>query len=780
MEVCRQEFTEGILERIRLKVETEHDLSRFSLSRQVCEWLDWRRPDGTLKDMSCRVALLRMHRKGIIPLPEPRSEPVMALRKMGETKLPMDAEEPIPICCELSELGKVEVVQVGSRYSKASHQWKILMNNYHYLGAGPLCGAQLRYLIRSPHHGWLGALSFSAAAWKVKSRDEWIGWDDKNRQDNLCRVVNNSRFLILPHVKVPNLASHVLSLCTQRLSGDWLERYGIEPVLLETFVEQQRFHGTSYRAANWVFAGSTCGRGRQDRENRAALPVKDVYLYPLHRRARPMLCEGMETVSKDKEKPKINKLPEDWAEEEFGGAELGDSRLQKRLLTIARDLYARPQANIPQACGSKARTKAAYRFFDHDRTAMEKILKPHYESTVRRVREHRVVLAVQDTTTLNYSKHPATEGLGTIGSTLDKSVGLILHNTMAVSQEGTPLGLLDVQCWVRNKEDFGKKCRRHELPIEQKESYKWLKSFHAVEGAQKDCENSMIVSVGDREADIYELFELALEGTTGAKLLVRAERERLLADGQGHLWEKVAQVRVSGIQILRVPRRGNRMAREAEMEIRFAEVTLIPPKTKPHLNKIKLWAVLAQEIGEPEGVEPLRWMLLSTVDVSTFEQATERLAWYALRWGIEVYHKTLKSGCKIEDRQLSAADSIEACLSIDMVVAWRIFHLTKLGRETPDVPCTVFFEDEEWKALNTYKTQNPVPPENPPTLREAMRMTATLGGFLGRKSDGEPGTQTLWLGLQRLDDLTTMWKHMAAHYAPHLLKPTVSSNRTYG
>ncbi|QOJ05059.1 MAG: IS4 family transposase [Planctomycetia bacterium] len=168
---------------------------------------------------------------------------------------------------------------------------------------------------------------------------------------------------------------------------------------------------------------------------------------------------------------------------------------------------------------------------------------------------------------------------------------------------------------------------------------------------------------------------------------------------------------------------------------------------------------------------PVKWMLLTTIPVNTFEESVEKLEWYARRWGIEVYHKTLKSGCQIEQRQLGNAKRIEACLAIDMVVAWRIYYLTKLGREVPDVPCTVFFEEAEWKALVAYKTKSPIPPSNPPGLREAVRMVASLGGFLGRKGDGEPGTKTLWLGIQRLDDMTAMWKVFVTELTPHSLSP---------
>jgi len=497
-----------------------------------------------------------------------------------------------------------------------------------------------------------------------------------------------------------------------------------------------------------------------------SVPVKDVYLFPLRKDARQVLCcEPMSSVVNSE--PKETKEGEDWAEEEFGEADLGDRRLTNRLVSLVRDFYARPQASVPQACQSRAKTKAAYRFFENPHMSMDKILEQHYEATLGRVSQQGVVLAVQDTTTVNYTAHPATENLGPIGYRLDKGIGLILHDTMTFTQDGTPLGLFDVQCWARDGEDFGKKKRRHQVPIEQKESNKWLVSFKKVAEAQSRCPETTFVSVGDREADIYELFELASKGVFAPKLLVRASQNRILAREQGRLWEKVNEQGIAGIQEVHVPRRGRVPARVAQLAVRFNKVTLKPPQMKKGLKDLTLWAILAREEEAPEGVKPIEWMLLTTWPVTNFEEAKEKLAWYAIRWGIEVYHRTLKSGCKIEERQLGHADRIEACLAIDMVVAWRIFHLTKLGRETPDVPCTVFFEEAEWKALNTYITRNPTAPEQPPSLREAIRMVASLGGFLGRKSDAEPGTKSLWIGLQRLDDLTVMWKIVIDFHVPH-------------
>jgi len=659
--------------------------------------------------------------------------------------------------------------------------WNSLMSTYHYLGSGPLCGAQMRYMIKSRDFGWLGGLAFSAAAWRLGARDGWIGWSEEARRENLSRVVCNSRFLILPQVQVPNLASHVLSLVTKRIARDWTERYGLAPVLLETFVERERFSGICYRAANWRMVGTTRGRGRQDRERKEALPVKDIYVYPLRQDARQTLC-GEVLPGRIKCISGNGSPYQDWPEEELAQADLGDRRLERRLVSILRDFYARPQANIPQACQTRSKTKATYRFLEHPEMTLDKILQAHYENTLRRLKGERIVLAVQDTTSLNYTTHLATENLGPIDNH-PADLGLLLHDTIAFNSDGIPLGLIDVQCWARDGKNFGEaKQDHHKLPIEQKESHKWLVSFRKIAQAQQRCPQSIFVSIGDREADIYELFELALRESFSQKphLLVRAMHDRRLGGNQGHLWERLTQEEVCGIQEVRIPRRGSRPARVARLEVRFAQVSLKPPLRKSKLPDLTIWAVLAKETNSPEGIEPVEWLLLTTLEVATFEQAVEKLAWYTVRWGIEVYHRTLKSGCKIEQRQLGTADRIETCLAIDMVVAWRIVYLTRLGRDTPEVPCTVYFEETEWKALTAYVTRSPVPPDRVPSLHEATHMVASLGGFLGRKGDGEPGTKSLWLGLQRLDDLTVMWKIMNPSHVPHSQKSLVSSNPEYG
>jgi hypothetical protein len=769
MQISGQYFTDEILARIRSRVRDESALTRSGLSREVCDWMDWRDTGGRPKEMSCRVALLKLSRRGLIELPEPK-----AVSFAKPIDAPVIATDWLTIKTTLAELGRVWLEPVDSNNIESSKQWWEMMRAHHPQGAAPLCGAQLRYSVCC-EAGVLGGLSFSAAAWRLKPRDRWIGWDDATRQKMLPRVVNNSRFLILPGVRVANLASHVLSLALSRLATDWQTRYGITPLLVETFVDGSSYRGTCYKAANWIHLGQSQGRGRQNSGHLQSKTIKEIWGYPLHAQCQSLLQMNDEPIRLSATLAMARCLtPLDWVEEEFGGCKLPDARLQSRLHSLARDFYARPTANITQACASRAKAKAAYRFLDHEMTTMDTLLQPHYRATEARVKLESTVLAVQDTTSLNYTAHAATEGMGSIGSTVNGPQGLHLHSTLAFSTQGTPLGFLDAQCWARKPEDFGKKAKRHTTPIEEKESFKWLKSFRAVADVQTRCPHTTLVSVGDREADIYELFVEAFKSDNGPKLLVRAKNNRTLQDEQARLWETMLARPVDGIQVLEVPRQGSRAARQARMQIRYAAVNLAPGK-KYGGDPISVWAVLAQEQEVPEGVIPLEWMLLTTMPVASFAQATEKLMWYARRWGIEVLHRTLKSGCRIEQRQLGNADRIEACLAIDMVVAWRIYYLNKLGREVPESPCTVYFEEAEWKALMVFTNKNPIPPDNPPSLREATRRVAGLGGFLGRKCDGEPGTQTLWLGLQRLDDIVAMWRVMA--YATQV---TVSSGTGYG
>jgi len=275
IKVCGRVFSGEDIRVIREEIHQAKPLLRAEIARRVCRQLDWRDDLGRLKAMSCRVALLRLHRSGVIELPPPRNGNGngKGLNKQ-RVNLPTN---PTPIIGSVESLKGLSLQLVETRTDSAL--WNSLVDQYHYLGYQRLPGAQLRYLIYT-EQTVLGALGWGAAAWRVSARDDWIGWSGI-QQHHLCKVINNARFLLLPWVRCRNLASKVLGLCERRLVNDFNGRYGIEPVLLETFVEQSRFRGTCYRAANWQHVGQTKGRGKCDRKHEVALPIKDVYLKPL-------------------------------------------------------------------------------------------------------------------------------------------------------------------------------------------------------------------------------------------------------------------------------------------------------------------------------------------------------------------------------------------------------------------------------------------------------------------------------------------------------------------
>ena len=276
-------FSSQEIEQIRKLIHTHPQVNRQQLSYRVCEHFDWRKSDGGLKDMSCRVALLRMHREGLIELPAPRHK-VNPCRSFARRTVQAQPGALLEVAVhELSEL-RLEVVA-----RKDSALWNEYIDRYHYLGYKPLPGAQLRYFAYTGDR-LLGLLGFGAAAWKTGPRDAWIGWSREQRHRNLGGVVNNARFLILPWIRVRCLASKLLSMVSRDLPGAWEARYGYRPVLLETFVEAGRFSGTCYKAANWRCVGQTQGRGKLGDHRIGQVPVKNVWVYPLVKDFREQLC----------------------------------------------------------------------------------------------------------------------------------------------------------------------------------------------------------------------------------------------------------------------------------------------------------------------------------------------------------------------------------------------------------------------------------------------------------------------------------------------------------
>lgn len=458
-----------------------------------------------------------------------------------------------------------------------------------------------------------------------------------------------------------------------------------------------------------------------------------------------------------------------WAVTEFAEAELGDLRRTQRVVELATVLAQRPGASLPEACGDRATLKAAYRFFDNTAIDPQNLLDSHVDATLTRLAPVPLVLAVQDTTELDWTAHPATTGLGPLGHPAHR--GLHVHTTLAFTPERVPLGLLAQQVWARAPHDVGKRATRKQRPIAEKESRKWLTSLEAVLAARVECPQTRLVSVGDREADVYDLF--AMERPAGVDLLIRAAWDRCVTQLEHYVWATVAARPVEATYTVQVPRRGAQPPRTATLAVRWCPLTLCPPRhrKRERLPTVPLWAVQALEETPPAGTDPIEWLLLTTWAVHTTAEALTRVDWYACRWGVEVWHRILKSGCRIEARQLETAERLQRCLPLYSVIAWRIFSATMLSRAVPAIPCTALLDLEEWQALYCAIHRTPTPPTIPPPLRQAVHWIAQLGGFLARRRDGEPGATVLWKGFQHLTDLTSMYC---------IMRPVAPKRKKYG
>lgn len=446
-----------------------------------------------------------------------------------------------------------------------------------------------------------------------------------------------------------------------------------------------------------------------------------------------------------------------WAEMEVGSAELGDERLTKRLVKMVEKFEAQPFASIPQACEGWADTQAAYAFFDNDKVDHRSIMAPHFCVTRERMQEENIVLALQDTVLLNYTSHKTTKGLGPVGAEAQQQAGLVMHATLATTSEGTPLGLLDTDIWAREEKVIENKAKSRLRPIEEKESYKWLKSLRR--SVADIPEGVSLVSICDREGDIFEFFDLVRD--LDAQVVVRAAQDRRVEGASGRLWATLYARPIVDVVQVHVPAREDQPARDAQLSVRFAKVVLRPPKNHPNrkkLRRIRVWAILTMEISPPEDVSPISWMLLTNVPVHDPADAHERLSWYTQRWKIEVFFDVLENGCKVEDRRLRTAERLQRCIAVYAVVAARIQRMTFLAREEPDASCLQVLTDDEWQALYCHIHETDQLPSYPPTLRQAMRWIAQMGGFLGRKCDGEPGIRTVWRGWQRLQAMAEMWR----------------------
>lgn len=729
-------------------------LSRCALAKELCRRLDLRDSKGDWRTATTLKALRDLEAQGFWTLP---LATVPGPRHWKSMRLNQPVTAPTAVPKRVEDLQGLQLVEATTK--QEIKIWNELMIREHPLKQCRLVGRQLRYWVASDH-GCLGAVGFGSAALYLEGRDEWIGWDAAQRMAHLPRVLNMARFLIRPQVRCDNLASQVLSLCTRRVAQDFERRYGLHPWLLESFVDRSHYDGASYKAASWIGVGQTKGRGRNG-QRKEGKSLKDIYLYGLVDDLRgrigvePPVLEALEAAS--------GLEAQGGANQEFGACELGAPRRTRRLVKIVRDQAAQPSGSYSQAAGgNRHKLKGYYRFLNNPRAELdpESLLQTHRTQTIRRMKKEKTVLILQDTTELNFSTRPACQDLGQLGSnqTGAKSRGLDLHSCLAVGAlSGRPLGVLRLHGYAPESAQ-GKNPHR---PIEQKESSRWLQAYQEAADVAQMIPETRVISVADREGDMFELFDYRrrLPGKK-AELLVRAKWDRALEGTEAKLFEELAATPLAKRVSLPVPRQREHLAkpstpgrpglaaRNAQVEIRFKEVTINPPQTPLMKNKspIKLWAIYLVEKNPPVGATAGRWMLLSSIPVVSVKQALKCVPWDCRRGRIEEWHRVMKSGCKILEHQNHSAEALQRAIAIDAVIAWRIMLLGLLGREIPELPSEILFDQCEGEVLELLAKKKP-------SLGEAMITIAKLGGFLNRKCDGHPGFESLWKGYIRFHDM---------------------------
>lgn len=446
-----------------------------------------------------------------------------------------------------------------------------------------------------------------------------------------------------------------------------------------------------------------------------------------------------------------------WVEEELEKLNTGDNRLDKRTKLVLQAVADKPNMAFTQQFQSAGELKACYRLFDSDLITPETILEPHFAKTIERIQACKLVIIASDSTSLNYTTRVSNPDSGYISS--NNAQGFLMHASLATTLDRQPLGVINAKFWARSKEKPEKKIHRDYLPIEEKESYKWIESYSIANKIAGLCRDTQVINVADREADLIELWEdaiNALKSKNGAHLVVRCNHNRVVnptpENNNTKLFEFGKEAAVAGhCEFDLRDRATHSVIRRVKQTIRASPVCICSaPRSGVERRQVFLNLVFMEELDPPPGVKPIQWYLLTTLPIQNNEDVQKIIQAYLSRWDIEILFRTFKTGCKVEERSLRIADRLYPMFALFLIVAWRINILSRISRIHPELPCTVIFSEKEWKAA--YAAIHKASPacSTVPTLREMLIMIARLGGYLNRKNDPEPGAKVIWRGLEYL------------------------------
>lgn len=454
-------------------------------------------------------------------------------------------------------------------------------------------------------------------------------------------------------------------------------------------------------------------------------------------------------------------MTSEWVVNELEGINIGDLRLNKRVMDLLEKASKQPQASINTMFHTRKEVQACYRFFSNDLVDETKIIKPHIQKTFDRSSQHPVLLSLSDTTSLNYTTRKKLKDSGYISS--NNAQGFFLHANIVVTPDRLHLGIGSQKIWAREKEKPGRSLRDYKS-FAEKESYRWLEAYRDSCKLAESCKASQVVHVTDREGDIFEIFaeyESQKKNGSAAEYIVRSNHNRTVDSREKSsttLIEKLEGSKKLGEISFEIINRENNTTRRVRQSVQAISVEIKSRQGADTSNiKISLNAIYLKEIDPPEGEKPLIWCLLTSLPIDSLENIMKVVKYYLCRWEIEVFFKTYKSGCKVEEKSLRSAERLYPLFSFFLIVAWRINFLLHMSRVNPNLSCDVFFEESEWKAGYVAATRDRTPPSTPPSMKEMMGFIGKLGGHLGRKNDPDPGVKAIWVGISRLTHYADAW-----------------------
>ena len=760
----------GVLDSLKSFVcnilEKHPKLSRNKIAEAVCKRFNFFNPKGEPESTTCSAVLSKFAKQGIIELTEDRGNTGKADFSLSCLENPI--EEPINVPDRVGLIQDLRIVLVDNNNDRLI--WNTIIKE-HPLPLKRLMGRQLCYLIKS-EHGYLGAISFSAAFYNVPIRDSFINWSDEQKEKYINNVICMSRFFIRNSVRCKYLASKSLSLCMKRFSADFKENYGYEPLMVESYIGHD-YDGTSYKAANWTYLGITKGYeyNGSGEKSKSVDHQKDYYLYILKKdfRKRLGVVENKDFIANKRNiiRSKIDGLHIDtWLTHEFGNIDFGDIRRTKTFLKLVTTWFSHPDSALGNILkGKKYEAKVLYDFLESKNKGVneQSILSKHAKNTISRVKLEAVALHVVDGLIINEDQIKCiSEQLGDIGKIGNKTIkGFKTNNIFTMDEDGIPLGISGIEInndhFLSEEEKKRRKEFKNEISVEEKKTFTWIKKIRIIAKIAEKAYKTQHIFVADRECDNYDIF-FELHNTKDVDYVIRASSNRYVylnhddieqgRKKQYQVFNYLREQEAVGYTDVIIPsdNTGSK-PRIASLKLTSKKIILRAPGNNKIGIPLQTNVIMAREECPPEGCEAIEWVIYTSLPVDTKEDIIRVINIYKKRWRIEEWHRVLKEGLSIDELQYRSIETLDRVIAIKMIFGWYVMLITLLGRMHPDLPANFIFPDLTIDYLKSQALKNGRVIDD--TLGDITKEIAYIGGHLDQK-DCNAGNQTTLDGLERV------------------------------